>query len=195
MIIVLLVISPYVIRNYIHFNQFIIVKSLGYNLWKGNNELSKVEGYENYEKATFSKLKFKINNIDKDKYYEFRRDKVFLDEALKNLKEDSIYYVKLYFKKIFSFFFIDMNSSYPNYYNIFHFIPALILGVLSFPGFIIALKKRSFNLNIFLFYLCINLLIFSVFFILPRYKLIILPTQIILASYFINSIFSKIKKN
>ena len=47
-LIVSLVISPYVIRNYVHFNQILLVKSLGFNLWKGNNELSLVQGYEKF---------------------------------------------------------------------------------------------------------------------------------------------------
>ena len=54
--IVIFLISPYVVRNYIHFNQVFIVKSLGYNLWKGNNQLSLVEGYENLNAIEFSKL-------------------------------------------------------------------------------------------------------------------------------------------
>lgn len=195
LVIMILIISPYVVRNYLVFNEVVIVKSLGFNLWKGNNELSSVEGYEDLSKKEFVQLKLKIDNIKKDKYYEINRDNVFLKEAKDNLINEPLRYINLFFKKLFSYYFVNFKSSYPNYYNIFHLIPALILGVLSFPGFIIALKKRSFNLNIFLFYLCINLLIFSFFFILPRYKLIILPTQIILASYFINYIFSKIKKN
>ena len=36
LMIVFLVISPYVIRNYIHFNQFIIVKSLGYKIGRAH---------------------------------------------------------------------------------------------------------------------------------------------------------------
>ena len=52
-LIVSLVISPYVIRNYVHFNQVLLVKSLGYNLWKGNNEFSLVQGYENFDNYKF----------------------------------------------------------------------------------------------------------------------------------------------
>ena len=143
--IVLLIISPYLVRNYKHFNQVIIVKSLGYNLWKGNNKLSKVEGYENFKKAEFFDLKLKISNIQKDKYYEIQRDKVFLEEAVKNLNKDLIYYTKLYFKKFFSFFFIDMNSSYPNYYNLFNIVPMILISILSLPGIFTFYKKKKFE--------------------------------------------------
>ena len=59
LIVVVLVISPYVTRNYMHFDEIFIVKSLGYNLWKGNNQLSSVGGYENLERTEFIELKKK----------------------------------------------------------------------------------------------------------------------------------------
>ena len=37
------------------------------------------------------------------------------------------------------------------------------------------------------------LIIFSIFFILPRYKLVILPVQIILASHFVKYLVNKLK--
>ena len=40
-----------------------------------------------------------------------------------------------------------------------------------------------------------NLIIFSIFFILPRYKIVILPVQIILAGYTLNYVIKKIRKS
>ena len=194
-IVVTLVISPYVVRNYIHFNQFFLVKSLGYNLWKGNNELSRVEGFENFERENFSKLKSKIDNLDKNKYYEIGRDKVFFNVAIKNLKQDPFHYMELYFKKLSSFFFIDINSSYPNYYNFFHIVPIILISLLSFPGMFVFFTRSKFENKCIGLYFFMNLIIFSLFFILPRYKLIILPVQIILACYFIEYVLKKIIKN
>ena len=52
-----LVISPYLIRNYINFDSFVITKSFGYNLLKGNNPEFKVEGnYEYIEKEYVEKI-------------------------------------------------------------------------------------------------------------------------------------------
>ena len=192
--IVALIISPYVLRNYIHFNQIFIVKSFGYNLWKGNNELSTVEGYENLSNSKFSKLSFKINNIEKNKYYEINRDNIFLNEALNNLQKDSSRYIKLFFNKLFSYYFIDSNSRYPNYYNFFHIYPVILISLMSIPGLFIFYKKNKFENKCLGFYLLINLIIFSIFFILPRYKLAILPVQIILATYSIDYIMKKIGK-
>ena len=49
----LAVISPYLVRNYIVFKEVVLVKSFGYNLWKGNNQFSSVEGHSGIENAIF----------------------------------------------------------------------------------------------------------------------------------------------
>ena len=193
-IVTFLVISPYLIRNYVHFNQIFLVKSLGYNLWKGNNELSLVEGYENLDRIEFANLQYQLINIEKNKYYEINRDNIFLEETINNLEKNSFRYLKLFLKKFFSYYFIDMNSSYPNYYNFFHIFPIILLSVLSFPGLYVLFKINKFEHKCFGLYLFSNLIIFSVFFILPRYKLTILPIQLILAAYFVIYIFKKFIK-
>ena len=205
-VIVSLIISPYIMRNYFTFNEIVIVKSSGFNLWKGNNQMSLVEGatsvhppntfeeeqWKALKKQEFKNLKSKLENIKIDKYYEINRDKVFLEEAKNNLYKDPYRYLNLFFKKIFSYYFIDLKSSYHNYYNFFHFFPILVFSMFSLPGFVIAMKKNNFKLNYLLIYLSLNLIIFSIFFILPRYKLIILPIQIILAAYFIQYMLNKL---
>jgi 4-amino-4-deoxy-L-arabinose transferase-like glycosyltransferase len=187
------IISPYVIRNYVHFSEIIITKSLGYNLWKGNNEYSTVQGNGDYELNELNELEDRVKSIEKDKYYEITRDNIFLSEAKKNISQDPARYFSLFVKKIFSFYFVDTNSNYPNYYNFFHFIPILLVSILSFPGLYTFYKKKNNLNNYLLLYLILNLIIFSIFFILPRYKLVILPLQIILASHFIKYLINKFK--
>ena len=187
--------SPYLIRNYVNFNKIIIVKSFGINLWKGNNELSSVEGYYNLSHPQFKNLKIKIDSLNKDRFYELNRDKIFLNQAIKNLNKDPLNYLSLFFKKALSFYFIDLNSTYPNYYNIYHIMPVAILGILSLPGLILFVRKKEFKINYIKIYFYSNIIIFSIFFILPRYKLIIMPIQIMFVGYLIEYIFEKLKKN
>jgi len=194
-VIVFLVISPYVIRNYIHFNQFIIVKSLGYNLWKGNNQLSRVEGYGKFEIQEFKNLHDKVKKINKDKYYEINWDNIFLGEAINNIEKNPVRYLKLSFKKLFSFYFIDPESTYPNYYNFFHIFPIIIISLLSFPSLIVFFRNNKFENKYLGLYFFFNLVIFSIFFILPRYKLVILPVQIILVGYTLTYLIKKIGKS
>ena len=189
LIIVLLtfvVISPYLIRNILLFDTITITKSIGFNLWKGNNPNAGVEGNADFD----SNIKEQIDRIAKNKYYEINFDKFFFDEGTKNIKKDPIKYFNLYIKKFLSFIFIDINSLYTNYYHPLNYLPSLFFGITSIIG--IFLPKKNFHqMNFLIFFFIANVSIFSMFFILPRYKIVILPLQIIFSSIF----FEYIKNN
>ena len=185
----LLIISPYLIRNYKIFDTITITKSFGYNLWKGNNELAKVEG----NPGIFSKkIKLNLAKIEDYKKYDLVRDELFKKYALENLKKEPLKYFKLYIKKVFSFLILDFDSSYPNYYNLLHVIPKILIFISTLLG-IIYYDKKNHYLNLFLFLFILNVLLFSVFFILPRYNLAILPLQILFVSAFTEKLFRKNK--
>ena len=186
-----LVVSPYLYRNVTELKTFSITKSIGFNLWKGNNPNSNVEGdlkrvvnehgYFNFD----GELKDKIDNITIDKYYDINIDNLFLEQALNNIKNQPEKYFLLYIKKTLSFLFWDLNSTYNNYYNPLHLLPLIIISIGSFFGMLLSLKEsKSFKFIIMLYLL--NIFLFSFFFILPRYNLIILPMQIILTGKFFN---------
>ena len=107
-----------------------------------------------------------------------------------NIKNDPIKYFGFYLKKILSFLFVDLNSSYPYYYHPLHYLPVLFISITSIIGIILS-KKNSYQMNFLILFYIINVAIVSVFFILPRYKLAILPLQIIFSNIF----FEYIKKN
>ena len=186
-LITLIIISPYLIRNILVFNSVTITKSFGYNLWKGNNSNSAVEG------SVFlnDSLQKQITNIPNDKYYPLNLDRVYLDEAIKNIKEEPKRYLTLFVKKAASFLFIDIKSSQPNYYNPLHYLPVLLLGITSLIGIVLS-DKKSYQLNYLILIFFVNVIIFSSFFILPRYKLAILPIQIIFTNIFIEYIYKKL---
>ena len=185
-LITLIIISPYLVRNILVFNSVTITKSFGYNLWKGNNPNSIVEGSVFLNKN----LQKQIENIPNDEYYQLNLDKVYLDEAIKNIKEEPKRYLILFVKKATSFLFIDIKSSQPNYYNFLHYLPVLLLGATSLIGIVLS-DKKSYQLNYLILIFFVNIIIFSSFFILPRYKLAILPLQIIFTNIFIEYIYKK----
>ena len=191
-----IIISPYLVRNYINFEKIHIANVTGYALWKGNNSSLKVEGFEEFQQ--FETIKSKIENIPYDNFYETKRDNIFFEAAMKNIIEEPKVYFLLYVKKIFSFYFFDINSTFKNYYHFTHIIPVALIAFFSLPGFIIFLRSKNFHERYLMIYLIIYILIFSLFFILPRYKLAILPIQIILSAasidYLINKIMLKNKK-
>ena len=182
-IISLITISPYLIRNILIFEEITITKSFGFNLWKGNNINSGVEGSEFMNE----KLKEKIDAVYKNKLFRINMDKIFMEEAIKNISDSPIKYFTLYIKKIISFIFIDVDSTQPNYYNPLHYLPLLLIGITSLIGIILSDKKSS-KMNYLILIFFMNILIFSSFFILPRYKLAILPLQLIFTNIFILNI-------
>jgi 4-amino-4-deoxy-L-arabinose transferase-like glycosyltransferase len=190
-LIILLTISPYLIRNIIVVDKIVITKSFGYNLWKGNNPNSTVEGGLLID----SNLKAKIDKISKDKSYGINFDKIFLDKAIENIINEPSRYLILFIKKFISFIFIDINSSQKDYFRPLHYIPCILVGITSTLGIILSHKKsRQLNYLILMYFL--NILIFACFFILPRYKLVILPIQLILTNILLKHILDKfVKKN
>ena len=185
--IISILISPYVIRNLKLFNQITITKSFGFNLWKGNNLYSKSEGSEKIYNITMQE---ELKKVKPDNMYEINRDRIFKNEAIKNILSDPSHYFILYLQKIFSLMFYDKYSSYNNYYNFFHIIPKFLIGLTAASGMVLAVLKKN-NLEYFSLIFLIHILLFSVFFILPRYGLIILPIQIILSCNFFNYIINK----
>tara|TARA_Y100001958_G_C21225749_1_gene551161 strand:- start:319 stop:1560 length:1242 start_codon:yes stop_codon:yes gene_type:complete len=170
-----LVISPYLIRNYINFDSFVITKSFGYNLLKGNNPEFKVEGNYEYIEKEYDR---KNLNIKTDLNYEINLDNFYKKKAINYIFNEPFQFFLNYIKKVFAFLFLDLNSSYNNYYNFFHIIPKLLLSISSILGISILLKKKGFGQYISCYFI-LSILFFSIFFILPRYNLILLPIQVL----------------
>jgi len=181
----LVTISPYIARNLVLFDTITITKSIGYNLWKGNNPNSAVEGGA----IDNEQVDKKLSSVKKNKYYEINIDKIYLNEGIKNILNDPYNYITLFFKKFFTLIFVDFNSSQKYYYHPINFLPTILLGITSILGIIISNKKSHKNNYLILFFLT-NIAIMSIFFILPRYKLAVIPLQIIFSNY----LFEYVKK-
>ena len=119
-----------------------------------------------------------------------------MDQALVYLKENPKKYINLFFKRLFSFYFYDDNSSQKNYYNKLHLAPNIITAFLSLFGLIIFYKKKEIKYYYLILLMMIILVVYACFALLPRYKIYILPFQIILNLSFIEFLLAKfIKKN
>ena len=97
-IITLLVLSPYLYRNYKNFNAIILTKSFGYNLLKGNNKNFKIEG----DVSSINQIRENLN-ISANNNFEIEIDNIYKNEALKYIKENPLTFIKNYFKKFFLF--------------------------------------------------------------------------------------------
>ncbi len=197
-LIVILLISPYLYRNYKIFGVVTITKSSGYNLLKGNHPRTKVEGtgmFSNIDKV-IPEVKQELDELKSkgpQSKYDLLQDQILMEKALKFIKEDPSRYIKLYFKKFLAFMFLDLDSSYPKYYSPLHIVPKIMISIFSFLGVITAFSMRINITNYFIFFYLANLGLFSVFFILPRYSLSLLTIQIILSLFTIKKIRSLLK--
>tara|TARA_X000001036_G_scaffold437219_1_gene482079 strand:+ start:2545 stop:3786 length:1242 start_codon:yes stop_codon:yes gene_type:complete len=177
LLVTLLTISPYLYRNYQHFSTLTITKSLGYNLLKGNNPSLKIEGDLKFIENI---MKSKKKNIKIDDSYDIKLDSLYKEKAFYFIKSEPFEYFKLYILKIISFLLFDFNSTYTHYFNFFHIFPKIFIGITSLIGGIFAFKKRGFFQFLSIYYF-LTILLFSVFFIVPRYSLMLLPIQILLS--------------
>ena len=186
-LITLVTISPYLIRNYLIFGKITIVETSGYNLWKGNHphalENSRVEGSE----MVNENLKKLNDAIPRDKFYRINRDKLFFDQAIKNIMKKPIEYIIFSLKKAISFQFIIMDSMDPRYWNPLHYLPTLLLGITSLIGLVLS-DKKSYKFNYLILIFFVIIIIFSMVSIMPRYKLVVLPLQIIFTNVLIERI-------
>ena len=193
---IILIISPYLYRNYNIFGVVTITKSSGYNLLKGNHPSTVVEGIGMFGdvgliipavKPAMENLKLK----GPIKKHDLIKDQILLNQALKFIKENPKKYTKLYFQKFFSFTFIDFNSTYPNYYSIAHVLPKIILSISALLGIVLAISLKTNISNYFILFYIGNIGLFSFFFILPRYSLSLLTVQLILSLYAVDKIKKK----
>ena len=190
----LIILSPYLTRNFIVFEKITITKSFGYNLWKGNNIDSTVEGSESLKAFQTGGIDKKIKAIPKNNLYDFNYDKIFLENSLKFIQENPILFIERYIKKFLSFSFFNLNSNYPKYYHPLNIIPLIVISIIFTLSLIFCYQKKSETYNYLILNLLLTISIFSVFFILPRYKLMIIPIQLILINFFISFVL-KLYKN
>ena len=187
-IITVIGISPYLYRNYVTFDKFIIHSGFGYNLWKAYNPNANVEGYL----FVSEELQSKINTVEKNIYYRINEDQIYLEQALTYIKNDPQKYINLYFKRLYSFYFFDLNSSQKNYYSPVHIYPIILLSLLSICG-LFTFNKKNNKLNYLVLTFLLLVVLYAFFAVLPRYKIYILPFQIILSVSYLKYLFEKLR--
>ena len=198
LVLIILIISPYLYRNYNIFGVITLTKSSGYNLLKGNHPDTTVEGIGMFGDVGLivPAVKNAMEDLKKKgpiKNHDLIKDEILMRQAIKFIKQDPMRYFNLYWKKFFSFMFFDLNSTYPKYYSPPHILPKIVLSITTLIGIFSILSFRLNLQNYFSLFYIANIGLFSVFFILPRYSLSLLTIQIILSLFGVEKIFKKIK--
>ncbi len=184
----LLIIAPMSVRNYNTFGFFYpLTISGGLNLWLGNNEdatgsrMNYVVPYKPIPKT----IQDQIQSLKVDENYEVALDNIYKEEAKQFIINNPLKSVKLSIKKIIFFWvhIYDERVKYPLMNNILYWGPWIILLPFFMFGFRDVIKDfKSHDLEIFL--ILYFTFIYSVFFVLPRYRLIVLPIYLILSMKF-----------
>lgn len=143
-IITILVISPWLIRNFVVFNKFPLLKSTaGFNLWLGNNPSA--------SGTFFSKSREDVNLIILRKFpkafdlSEVERDSIFYGDAINFIKTNPLYYLKSVLKRFYYFWWFPPDglvSGNVNSYKIFMAVPYLILLISCTIGMVTTMREN-----------------------------------------------------
>ncbi len=209
----LLTISPWIIRNYIVYNKFVLVSTGGYMLWSGNNPLAKgnsddrrsvaVELNTNEwldrlsknnpdEKCGIERLRKVLSGAD-----EIERDKILQREAIRFMWENPGHTGRLFIRKFVALYTPFTKTMTQNVFTSsrnkmvvsFAFYPILFFA---FIGFFFSLPQWRKTL-IFYFVIFSLSLTYAIFTVCTRFRIPVDPYLIILASFATVKIFSKLK--
>tara|TARA_X000001036_G_C20608736_1_gene778124 strand:+ start:132 stop:1382 length:1251 start_codon:yes stop_codon:yes gene_type:complete len=186
----IIIISPMSIRNYNHFGFFYpLTVSGGLNLWLGNNP-DATGSRLNYvvpSKPIPKSILDKIEQVEKNNNYESNVDNIYKEFAIDFIKENPLSTIQLSLKKVIFFWvhIFDKRIQYPQLNNFLYWGPWV--GLL--PFFLLSIREilsnwRKHDIEIFL--ITYFTFVYSVFFILPRYRLIVLPIYIIFSFYYLS---------
>jgi 4-amino-4-deoxy-L-arabinose transferase-like glycosyltransferase len=173
-------ILPWSYRNYSTIHEFVpIAQSAGYNLWRGHNLGTR--GAWNDSLST--ELKNELANAEKTKSYGSIRDSLFLEHALKHISENPVRSVKLTgFKFVYFWgYFWGVETGYTGVGSPLYWLPWFLLLPFFVAGVYISFDKW-YELVPIQSFIIIPTLVIVVFFVLPRYRLFIVPYVAVVSS-------------
>lgn len=193
LIIPVLIISPWTIRNYKVHNAFILTSSAGgINLWMGNNPRATGESFYTEEMSEYIKTHGFV-----------AAEKKGFEEGKKFIIDNPLKFIKLIFIKTSIYFSLARPAAFWFHLSGFKMAVTAILSsifafiIFSFGtlGIIAALRKRNFNINLLFSYALIAPLIVIPLVVETRYRYQIYPFLIIFAGFFISDIKNYLKES
>jgi len=177
------VLSPWVARNYLIFNRFVPLSTMGgYTFYEGNAPENPTGGP--FGGKFFLKVPPGLNEVEIDKYYR--------KETIRVIGENPKRFLGLCWSKFRRYWNVKLNtddsryaSTRNNLISIFSFGPVLLLFI---SGLILSFWNRR-NLIFIYFLILYNMLTNLIFVSSLRYRLPIEPYLIIFASYSLNTVF------
>ena len=186
---ILLVVSPLLIRNYIVFREFPLMKSTtGTNLWLGNNPQASGTFYLHSGKlvSTIFPKAFTEGQI----LSEIEQDKILYDDAMSYIKTNPMHFIKLFLIKLYYFTWFSSDnllSKEARLHKKIVIIPYGIMIVSFFIGIYLSLSKYPKDVFLLCSIIFSVALLYSIFIVgHPRYRMTVEPYMIVFSSYAVN---------
>jgi 4-amino-4-deoxy-L-arabinose transferase-like glycosyltransferase len=179
LVMALIVLAPWMYRNYRVFNTLVpLTTQSGYNLWQGQNP-DATGTRSQYTDPSFhirSEVEQKILALTPNDKYEIALQNIYMHEAFTFIKENPGHVVVLGLKKCMFYwgYYWGVNFTYPGARSPLYWLPWFIV----LPFFIIGLIYSFIEAKkyvLFFIYFIVSTAIIMVFFVIPRYRLFILP--------------------
>lgn len=175
----LIVWAPWAYRNYKRFDAFVpLTTQGGYNLWQGQNPQA-TGTRSQYTDPPFQispEKREKILSLQPGVRYELELDKIYMNEALMFMTKHPTEVLKLALRKFVFYwgYYWGIKFTYPGARSVAYWLPWFILLPFFMIGLIHSIKDvRKYCL--FHLYFILSTLIAMLFFVIPRYRLFILP--------------------
>lgn len=176
------IITPWLIRCYFVYDRFVFIKANGFNIWRGNNP-------EYTETGIPSSRDYDFGNLTD----EGAIDELFLNMGFNYIFTNLIQTIINFFKKQIEFWWFPQSLTEQSpLLRILIYTPILILFIISF---IFIIKRKQINKLIPLIISMFGFsCIYSLSFILPRYRVPIQTIMLIFSSYCIVKLIMIIQK-
>ncbi|MEA4910179.1 MAG: glycosyltransferase family 39 protein [Anaerolineaceae bacterium] len=185
---VALILSPWLVRNYHVFGRLTpLTVSGGYNLWQGQNEQATgtFGGYVVPPLQEPAALRQAIASLAPGYTYELERDQAYMQAAEAFMLAHPGQVAVLALRKLAYFWggiYFGFQMNYPGVHSPLVLAPWLLM--LPFFAFGLARSlRRSSRYLVFYLFLGLTTAIAMLFFVLPRYPIIVIPTVIQFAAY------------
>lgn len=174
----LIILTPWIIRNFVLFERLTpLTISGGINLWQGQN--AQVTGtrseYTDPPMKITESMQKKINELTPTIDYEIKLDNIYKDEAISFMKKNPGTVIKMALRKFVFYwgYYWGINFTYPSAKNPLYWLPWFIL----LPFFIVGIINTYDFKKYYLFYMyfIFSTIMIMIFFVLPRYRIFIIP--------------------
>ena len=179
LIIAILVVTPWTVRNYYVHDEVVPVKMSGFNFWRGNTPPATITGIPNGLEDASPSIRAMLRNSS-----EVEGDRILFSVALKYIKEDPKKFITSFLRKAYYFWWFPKTDESLRYQtNVLRTIVYTPLFIFTICGIFISCRRWKKFLP--LYFLFISFTIgYALFFIQPRYRVpTVEPYMIIFASY------------